>query len=63
MEGKRIDEYGLSAARAVARWNLGDDGWAYKIISAYIDPENALNQLYVESDGLFGKPAIGTEAA
>jgi hypothetical protein len=36
---------GLSAARAVAGWELGDPGWANVLIRAYLNPAEAMTKL------------------
>lgn len=36
-----MDENGLNAARRLAGWELGDASWAYRIIRAYLNPEEA----------------------
>ena len=41
-------EKGLQAARAVAQWHLGYPYWADKLVSAYLDPERALEALRAE---------------
>lgn len=41
-------EAGLSAARAVAQWHIGDPSWANLLIDAYLNPTRALEQLAAE---------------
>jgi hypothetical protein len=31
----------LSRALAVSQWELGDPSWAYRILTAYFDPDDA----------------------
>lgn len=45
------DAEGLSAARAVAQWHIGDHYWADKIITAYLNPERARTALLFEKEG------------
>lgn len=41
-------EAGMRAARRVAQYNIGDATWADLIVSAYLNPESALEQLRAE---------------
>lgn len=38
----------LEAARAVAEWNLGSKAWADRIITAYLNPTQAMHDLREE---------------
>ena len=40
-----INEEGLKAARRLAGWEIGDGSWAYKIIRAYLNPEEVNSEL------------------
>lgn len=39
------DLRGLIAARRYAHWHIGDKGWANEIINAYLNPDEAHQQL------------------
>lgn len=47
---KTIDQDGLSAARRLAGWEIGDTSWADLIIRAYLYPEVA--NAAMDSDGI-----------
>lgn len=38
----------MDAAESVARWYLGDRGWAGKLVGAYLNPDAALEALELE---------------
>jgi hypothetical protein len=41
-------EQRMKAARAVAEWELGSEGWAGLIIDAYMNPQEAMDRLAAE---------------
>lgn len=43
-------ERGVKAAEEVARWKLGDRGWAHTILNAYFNPGEAIEKLREEED-------------
>lgn len=42
------DQQGLTAARRVARWYIGDSRWADTIVDAYLNPDRANKTLKEE---------------
>ena len=48
MSRKQPDPKGMEAARAVAGWHLGYRSWADTLIDAYLNPEEALENLRAE---------------
>jgi L-rhamnose isomerase len=44
------DPKGLAAAREVAQWEIGSRAWADRLISAYLNPEEAQRALKAEKD-------------
>jgi hypothetical protein len=42
------DQKGLEAARQVAGWHLGYRSWADTLVEAYLNPEEALENLRAE---------------
>jgi hypothetical protein len=53
---RKPKETGLEAARLYCQWHLGDRYWADLVLEAYLNPDDALAELYVESDGDLGRP-------
>lgn len=43
-----MNEKGMRAAEAVARWHLGDRHWAGLIVGAYLNPDAAMENLRAE---------------
>lgn len=44
-QNSTLDEEGLRAARAVAGWYLGYQSWADTLIGAYLNPQEAMENL------------------
>jgi hypothetical protein len=44
----QADPVGLAAARQVSQWEIGDPTWASIIIDAYLNPQQALEELREE---------------
>lgn len=42
---------GLKATRRFALWHLGDRTWADRILHAYLNPEQTMENLKAEQDG------------
>ena len=43
-------EEGMKAAKAVAKWYIGDETWADRIVKAYLDPQSAMAELAAEKE-------------
>lgn len=43
-----VNEKGLRAARQYAQWYIGDPSWANNIIDAYLNPDEAMENLRAE---------------